>query len=460
MSEENNEIICQICGKSCFDFRGLGIHLGKIHSFNKKEYYDLYLIKDENEHLCKRCKKNSVRFISLKRGYADCCIKCSPLKIKETKFKNHGDENYTNRKQAKETCLDKYGVEYTGQVSSKILKTSENWKNKTEEELNKIRNKREQTCIEKYGETDYSKTKECKEKIKDTSNKKYNCNHFLQSSEIMEKRIQTNLQKYGVEHVLQNEDIKNKSKITCLTSYGVDHYTKTDEFIGRIKATKLERYGDENYNNREKAEQTCLKNYGVSCYLKSPNRYKNMFDKYGVYYPSQLQWVQNKIKNTCITKYGVDHHLKSLEIIEKREITNLNRYGVRNPGILCSNFYSKISQELFWLLYKQLPENLQQDCYFAELNKERFISIKNNYFLFDFCILSKKLFIEFNGDYWHRNPKFYEITEENIAIWEQNEFKKQVAEEQGFKVLYVWESDYKQNKEKIVKECLQFLIFN
>lgn len=311
MSEENNKLICQICGKVCFDFRGLGIHLGKIHNFDKKEYYGLYLKKDENEHLCKRCKKNPVRFISLKKGYADCCIKCSPLKIKETKFKNHGDENYTNRKQAKETCLDKYGVEYASQIKERGSEVSITWKNKTKEEL-----------------------------------------------EIRQLR----------------------SKQTCLNRYGVEYASQSPEF-------------------------------------------------------------QEKVKNTSLKKYGYDHFLKAL-------------------GILYNKKFSKISQELFWEIYKQLPEELYQKCYFAELNKERFVNLRGNYFLYDFCLLSKKLFIEFQGDYWHRNPKFYEATEENLKIWKKDEFKKQVAEEQGFQIFYIWESEYKENKEEAIQKCLQFLIFN
>ena len=42
-------------------------------------------------------------------------------------------------------------------------------------------------------------------------------------------------------------------------------------------------------------------------------------------------------------------------------------------------------------------------------------------------------------------------------LWDFDEFKKQVAINNGFDIFIVWENKYRENKEKILKNCLKFL---
>jgi len=42
-------------------------------------------------------------------------------------------------------------------------------------------------------------------------------------------------------------------------------------------------------------------------------------------------------------------------------------------------------------------------------------------------------------------------------IWERDKIKNNAIRNQGFDVLEIWESDYKQNKEKIIQECVDFI---
>ena len=41
--------------------------------------------------------------------------------------------------------------------------------------------------------------------------------------------------------------------------------------------------------------------------------------------------------------------------------------------------------------------------------------------------------------------------------WFLDNIKIQYAESQGYEVLVVWESDFKINKEDVIKKCIQFL---
>jgi G:T-mismatch repair DNA endonuclease (very short patch repair protein) len=81
--------------------------------------------------------------------------------------------------------------------------------------------------------------------------------------------------------------------------------------------------------------------------------------------------------------------------------------------------------------------------------------------------------IEFNGDFWHMNPKKYSATDElkafnrehyrsgigNTAadIWKYDEMKLNGYKQLGYDVKVVWESEYHENPEKIIQECIDFL---
>jgi len=41
--------------------------------------------------------------------------------------------------------------------------------------------------------------------------------------------------------------------------------------------------------------------------------------------------------------------------------------------------------------------------------------------------------------------------------WKLDRAKIQFAEAHGYDVLVIWENEYKQNKEEVLKKCLQFL---
>lgn len=72
-------------------------------------------------------------------------------------------------------------------------------------------------------------------------------------------------------------------------------------------------------------------------------------------------------------------------------------------------------------------------------------------YIFDYANLQTKELIEFNGDFWHCNPSCYDanymhpimkITAKEI--WKKDLIKKQVAEQHGFSIRYIWESELKQ----------------
>ena len=83
-------------------------------------------------------------------------------------------------------------------------------------------------------------------------------------------------------------------------------------------------------------------------------------------------------------------------------------------------------------------------------------------FIYDFAFNDK--LIEINGDYWHCNPEFYDESFYNVSkrktakeLWEIDARKKEIAEQNGYKLLVIWENDYNTNPTSVIKKCLDFL---
>ena len=75
------------------------------------------------------------------------------------------------------------------------------------------------------------------------------------------------------------------------------------------------------------------------------------------------------------------------------------------------------------------------------------------------------ILIEIQGQYWHADKRLYnenDIVHEELAkdIWQYDKTKKLVGERNNYYILYVYEYDYKQNKErtltKLINEIYQF----
>lgn len=123
-----------------------------------------------------------------------------------------------NRIKVKETLLDKYGVENLLQVPEFKEKFINTWHEHTQEETNKIVNKRRKYCLDHYG-TDN------KAKLPETINKMFN----------------TNLKKYGHICCLRNEEIIKKCKETSLKIYGYEFPSQCPDIIDKQYKIKKER---------------------------------------------------------------------------------------------------------------------------------------------------------------------------------------------------------------------------
>lgn len=121
-------------------------------------------------------------------------------------------------------------------------------------------------------------------------------------------------------------------------------------------------------------------------------------------------------------------------------------------------------------MFEAIAQNIKikhRIYYQNKLNKEYgcYSHILNKYVFLDFYDLIKNKGIEFYGDYWHCNPKFY--TEKFIhphlkiqakEIWTRDRLRNTALKiEFGINILVIWEHDYKENPTETIKKCKEFM---
>lgn len=165
-------------------------------------------------------------------------------------------------------------------------------------------------------------------------------------------------------------------------------------------------------------------------------------------------------KEKCIEKYGKEQGLKVWEERQKKWQESLHNSGNLHVG------FSNISQGLFEEILKFYKNEELDYVFYAKKNHEYSIRSEEVNYIYDFTDLNRRKIIEFQGDIYHGNP---EIFNENDTpnpykkdktcknLWEYDEKKKNIAKKNGFDVMQIWENDYRNNKEEIIKDVIKFL---
>ena len=169
----------------------------------------------------------------------------------------------------------------------------------------------------------------------------------------------------------------------------------------------------------------------------------------------------------CIEKYGVEeghnifnarqekwqNTLKSKPLAEQQRILKAKVKSIAN---ICG--YSKISQELFNMIYEQIKDQYVE-IYYATHKQDNENSNKNfeyevlledeihRYFL-DFYVKDNNKVIEFDGDYWHGK----------VGNKERETAREAHLNRLGFvNILHVKECDFQNNPQQTLEKCLNFI---
>ncbi len=304
-----------------------------------KEILYLYLNDICEIPICEICKNNLKKFRSISIGYTSCSNECSKQlsinKIRKTSLERYGTINPSQSKLAiekrKSTCLEKYGNEEilsVKKIREKIKETNlERYGVEYVFDNIKIKQKSIKTLTEKYGSDNVFRNNEIKQKIKETNFKRYNQFHNV-TKESLEKRELTCLEKYGTNHVLQSEQIKEKSKETCLKKYGTEFITQSNFYKSKLKnkykndiLNKFNTLNIINIDNNLNVTITCdkcNKEYTITSYLlhkRSLINKNTCLNCEPLYYSNSFE---SKIENE------IREFIESLNIETKKDRTILN----------------------------------------------------------------------------------------------------------------------------------------
>jgi hypothetical protein len=181
------------------------------------------------------------------------------------------------------------------------------------------------------------------------------------------------------------------------------------------------------------------------CYYKTDNFYPQIGffkKKYGEnweqFYKKDRENIKNKKVNSLgwsIEKYGESEGKIRYNEYSKERVSNIINLSISS--------YSKISQELFWLIHKELSEDEISSCYFKELNREVFINGDSKIYIPDFMYKNK--IIEYDGLYWHDKIK--------------DNHRNQFYFENGYELLVITDNDFNRQKkpQDVVNKCVNFL---
>lgn len=158
-------------------------------------------------------------------------------------------------------------------------------------------------------------------------------------------------------------------------------------------------------------------------------------------------------KTTCIEKYGEDGE----EVWRRRQKKWQNTLNAKSDEeklrinrLKTAKGYSVSKAEIEIRNILGLQESVQR-C--IDPNKG---------YVYD--IVDGKKIIEYNGDYWHMNPRKYSPSDFNKRThltaeetWKKDKNKIDFAESLEYKVLVIWEFDYKRDKDATIQKCINFL---
>lgn len=175
-------------------------------------------------------------------------------------------------------------------------------------------------------------------------------------------------------------------------------------------------------------------------------------------------------KDYFVEKYGSEQgHQKYLEV-------NKNK-AVANPLILAEkmsitveeatdiiikrqkNFFSSNLEKEFTTLLENKIGPLEHTTFSKPFGK--WSHLMNTYVVYD--IKHQDCIVEFNGDYWHANPKLFSDTAEirgksAKSIRERDMLKLKTVQDQGFRTLVIWESDFINNKQQTIEMVAEWIL--
>lgn len=272
------------------------------------------------------------------------------------------------------------------------------------------------------------------------------------SAEFWLERVNPNTSKLFTQ---DEAEFKRNSLRPIRKEYWIDHGFSLEESIQKAKESK-----DANNNkgalvvkNRNKDE---IKSFSPRCAEYWIARGYSELEAALAVKENQATFSKDK----CKSKHGEVEGQRIWEERQEKWLATLNSKSpeelvVINKKKVAKGFNSSEGEMYLFAELNKIFQHLEEQVYIRD-------STKKHGWLFDIG-LGKKL-IEYNGTYWHADPRHYSedriIQKKKMSagqIWENDRIKSEVAKSQGYEILVIWEHDFKENKQREIDKCINFL---
>jgi very-short-patch-repair endonuclease len=174
-----------------------------------------------------------------------------------------------------------------------------------------------------------------------------------------------------------------------------------------------------------------------------------------------------KSKDYVVAKYGIEYWN---DLCQKKKSANSPAFIAQYNNITIEQAVEKLMARRSALPFSKLELEFVDELEkilgpLEHTNKRkpwgRWDTQEHCYYVYD--IKHQTCIIEFNGDYWHANPKIYNEDDEIRGtkardIWQKDKRKISLAHEAGYHTMVVWESDFMANKAQVIEEVVQWML--
>ena len=199
-----------------------------------------------------------------------------------------------------------------------------------------------------------------------------------QLESVKEKRKQTCKEKYDSENYMQCKDFKEKTEATNLREYGVKNAGGSDVAIAKIKATKLANHGDENYNNMAQTYLTKEIKYGDKYYNNKMKTRQTWQKAYNIDITSPMQIPGVKLKALSYSSKMTTPEKKLFEFLKNRKFQFQYGYELNGKSFdfaIFNNGELKLLIEIDRIYYHGLTKDSNDRHVRGENDCERFFKV-------------------------------------------------------------------------------------
>jgi hypothetical protein len=146
----------------------------------------------------------------------------------------------------------------------------------------------------------------------------------------------------------------------------------------------------------------------------------------------------------------------------------IDLYGVEKANEILSKRMSsfagvsKESCDFFKALDGCLPKEISETSQTAYKGQERWVIYDGKLFFIDYLV--KNTIIEYNGSFWHADPRSFNeddyhsvINKSAKEIWENDNRRIEILKSMGYRVLVIWSLDVADDPQKEIEKCRKFI---